>query len=73
MLVANLLAGPVQDEVLPVANAWHELNTKDVCEAEDDVRAFVGATRDEVAEQGDVQVGDVVVYRALVNGRHQRI
>jgi len=27
----------------------------------EDVRAFVGATRDEVAEQGDVQVGNMVV------------
>jgi len=39
----------------------------------EDVHPFVGAARDEVVEQGDVQVGDVVVYLALVNGRHQRI
>ena len=87
MFVAHLLAWSVEDEVLPVANAWHELDAKDVSEAEDwraltmgigvhrvgldvalvlierveDVRAFIGATWDEVAEQGDVKVGNVVV------------
>ncbi len=35
MLVAHLLAGPVEDEVLPVANAWHELGAQDVCEAKE--------------------------------------
>ena len=87
MLVAHLLAGAVEDEVLPVAYARHKLDAQDICEAEDrralamsigvhrvgldvafvlieqveDVRAFIGATWDEVAEQGDVQVGNVVV------------
>ena len=39
----------------------------------EDVDRLPDAARDEVAEQGYVGVRHMVVYLAVINGRHQRI